>query len=204
MTTPKPDLPEFLMDRTPDRSPHATPARRSRMLRRIAAPLVVALVAGAGVAALASPHHGGDDHHGRMHAAGHPDAQGGAAMLPLQGRGLERMLDRLEASAEQRTQIQAIAQAVRADLEAGREAGQALRAQMADLFAQPSIDAAAVETVRQQMMARHDQASQRMTQAMLEIGQVLTPAQRSQLAEWRQARAERMAEHGRDGRRQGQ
>jgi Spy/CpxP family protein refolding chaperone len=51
------------------------------------------------------------------------------------------------------------------------------------LLAQPTVDARAVEALRQKMLAQHDQASQRWTQALLEISRVLTPEQRQQAAE---------------------
>ena len=40
---------------------------------------------------------------------------------------------------------------------------------------------AAAESVRQQMLAQHDQSSKRMLQAMLDVSKVLTPAQRAKL-----------------------
>ena len=42
---------------------------------------------------------------------------------------------------------------------------------------------AAAESLRQQMMAQHDQASRRVTQAMLDVARVLTPEQRAKLGE---------------------
>ena len=56
------------------------------------------------------------------------------------------------------------------------------------LLAQPTVDAAAAEKLRQQMLAQHDQVSQRMLTAMLDISRVLT-------AEQRVALAARMKEH---------
>jgi len=50
------------------------------------------------------------------------------------------------------------------------------------IFAAPTVDAAAAESVRQQMLAQHDQASKRMLQAMLDVSNVLTPEQRAKMA----------------------
>ena len=52
------------------------------------------------------------------------------------------------------------------------------------LLAQPTVDADAVEALRQKQLAMHDAAGKRMTTAMLEISRVLTPEQRKQIAEY--------------------
>ena len=44
------------------------------------------------------------------------------------------------------------------------------------------------------MLARHDKVSQRMLKAQLDIANVLTPAQRAQIATAMKARQERMSE----------
>jgi Spy/CpxP family protein refolding chaperone len=69
------------------------------------------------------------------------------------------------------------------DLQAQRQASRGLREQLATLFAQPTVDARAVEAVRQQMLQQHDQSSRRWMQALLDASVVLTPEQRVQLAE---------------------
>jgi periplasmic protein CpxP/Spy len=99
------------------------------------------------------------------------------------GRGIDHMLDGLGATDAQRTQIKQIAMAAAADLKAQREAGRALRDKGMEIFAAPTVDAAAAESLRQQMLAQHDQASKRVMQAMLDASKVLTPEQRAKLAE---------------------
>ena len=84
------------------------------------------------------------------------------------------------------------------DLAAQREAGRALRLQAMNVFTQPNVDANAAEALRQQMLARHDQASKRMMQAMIEASRVLTPDQRRQLAEGLAKRQEMMQRHQRE------
>jgi Spy/CpxP family protein refolding chaperone len=108
---------------------------------------------------------------------------------------LERLLDGANVSAEQRTQIKQITEAARADLQAQHEAGRQLHEQQRALLAQPTVDERAVETLRQQMLAQHDQASKRMTQAMLEVSRVLTPEQRKTLAERMAQRRDMMERH---------
>ena len=99
------------------------------------------------------------------------------------GRMADHMLDGLNASDAQRSQIKQIAQAAAADLKVQRDAGRALHEKGLQLFAAPTEDVAAVEALRQQMLAQHDQASKRMMQAMIDVAKVLTPEQRAKLAE---------------------
>ena len=145
----------------------------ARGIARLISTVVIA-VAGAAVvvplAALAMP---GSP---AMMGAGH---HGG----PFMGRMLERMLDRVDASEAQRAQIRQITEIAQADLKAQFEAGRALRDKGLALMAAPTLDAVAAESLRQQMLAQHDQASRRMLQAMLDVGKVLTPEQRAGLAE---------------------
>lgn len=134
---------------------------------------VAALAAGLSLPTAAMP--GGPGH------GDHADAFG---MPMLGGPGsIEKMLDSVNATAEQRAQIQQIAAAAAADMKAQRESGRALQAQLRKLFTEPTPDALAAETLRQQMLAQHDQASKRMMQTVLDVSRVLTLEQRRQLAE---------------------
>lgn len=125
---------------------------------------------------------------------------GGPGMMGHRGDGpmmhlSERMLDRVKATPEQRTQIRQIMDAARKDLQAQREAGRGLRDEAMQLFAQPNVDARAVEALRQKRLAQHDQASKRMTQAMLDASRVLSADQRKQLAETMNQRRDMMERH---------
>ena len=119
----------------------------------------------------------------------------GMMAMPMKGRMVERMLDSVNASAEQRTQIQQIAAAAATDMKAQHEAGRALRAQVQQLFTQPTLDARAAEALRQQMLAQQDQASKRMMQTVLDVSRVLTLEQRQQLAERASQRTAMMERH---------
>jgi Spy/CpxP family protein refolding chaperone len=110
-------------------------------------------------------------------------------------RQLERMLDEVKATPEQRAQIKQITEAARADMAAQREAGRKLHDQNRALFAQPNVDARAAETLRQQMLAQHDQASKRMLQMKLDISRVLSPEQRAQISDRMKKREEMMQRH---------
>jgi Spy/CpxP family protein refolding chaperone len=62
------------------------------------------------------------------------------------------------------------------------------------IFAAANVDAAAAESLRQQMLAQHDQSSKRVLQAMLDISKVLTPEQRAKMGERMQQREVAMKE----------
>jgi periplasmic protein CpxP/Spy len=111
---------------------------------------------------------------------------------------VEHMLDAVNASAEQRTQVKAIAERAMADLKAQRDSSKGLREQTLKLFAEPVVDANRAEALRAQMLQQHDQSSRRVMQAMLEVSRVLTPEQRKQLAERMAQRGAMMERHKRE------
>jgi Spy/CpxP family protein refolding chaperone len=143
-------------------------------MRLMAASVLVVALAGAAFSAHAQGHHGpgrgGADAEGMMMFGGSP-------------RHLDRMLDGLNATDAQRAQIRQIATAAAADLEGQRDAGRGLREKGMQLFTAPTVDAAAAESLRQQMSAQREQASKRMLQAMLDVANVLTPEQRAKIGE---------------------
>jgi len=149
----------------------------------------VVIVAVLGSVALSAWAQGPSGHHGGMH--------GGPAMMgmPMHGRMLDRMLDRVNASTEQRAQIKQITERAAVERKAQFESHRALREQGMKLFTQPVVDATAAEALRQQMLAQHDQASKRMMQTMLEVSRVLTPEQRKTLADRMAKRSEMMQRH---------
>lgn len=125
----------------------------------------------------------------------HESAMGGGIGGPIASpRMLDRMLDGLDATDEQRQQIRQIGQAAAADLQSQRQAARDLRQRSLELFTMPNVDAGAAESVRQQLMALHDQASKRMLQAMVDISRVLTPEQRAKIGERVKERAARHQE----------
>ena len=131
-----------------------------------------------------------------MGMGGHHGMGGGGMMMggspERMGRMMDRMLDGLGATDAQRTQIKQIAQAAAADLKAQREAGRGLHQRAMQLFTAPNVDAGAVEALRQQMLAQHDQASKRMSQAMIDMSRVLTPEQRAKIGDRIKEREARM------------
>ena len=130
---------------------------------------------------------------------GHHGGFGGPGMFmgspERMGRGIDHMLDGLNATDAQRSQIKQIVQQAATDLKAQHEAGRALHEQAAQIFTAPTVDANAAEALRQQMIQQHDAASRRTLQAMLDVSRVLTPEQRAKLGERMKARHEAMKEH---------
>lgn len=163
----------------------------SRGARLIATGLFAAVLGTVTLTTFAQP--GGGYGPGAMHGGMHGGGPGMGMMGG--GRGMERMLDSVNASAEQRSQIKAIFERARTDMQAQHETGRTLRQQMMTLFTQPVVDANAVEALRQQSMQHHDQASRRMTQAMVEASRVLSPEQRKQFADQAAKRSEMMQRH---------
>jgi Spy/CpxP family protein refolding chaperone len=157
----------------------------ARPWHTVAAGLLIAASALAAQVAMARPLGGHGDHGAMM------GGMGGAFGM---GMGA-RMLDSVNATAEQRARIRDIMQAARDDLAKLRQADTGLRDQAIDLFAQPNIDARAAESLRQQMQSRREQAGKRMLQAMLDAAAVLTPEQRKQLAERAKQRRTMMERH---------
>lgn len=122
---------------------------------------------------------------GGMHRGmgqGEHGEHGGMGMMPF-GRHLDRVLTDVKATDAQRQQIKQITDKARADVQALHEQGKGLHERVMTLWTAPKLDAAEAEKLRQQMLAQHDQVSKRMTQAMLDVGNVLTPEQRAKAAE---------------------
>ena len=167
--------------------------RTPRALRLLLGTAVIALAGGLSQAVLAAPAEG---HGGPGMGMGAGMGTGmGMGMGLFDGRHAERMLDSVNATPDQRTQIKQIVVAARTDMAAQRDASRKLHEQSQSAFAQPNVDARAVETLRQQMLAQHDQASKRMTQLMLEVSRVLTPEQRKFLSDRLTQRRAMMERH---------
>jgi len=162
-----------------------TSLRTPRALRLLVASAVIALAGGLSQAVLAAPHDG----------PGGRGGHGGHGMGMFEGRHAERMLDSVNATPDQRSQIKQIMAAAKTDMTAQRDAGRMLHEQSRALFAQPTVDARAVETLRQQMLAQHDLSSKRMTQVLLDVSRVLTPEQRKTLSDRMAQRRTMMERH---------
>ncbi len=182
---------------------HSATPRSTPLQRRFGGRTLAALIATTAVAfgvtlsqpALADgPRHGAPGAPGAM-AAG-PGLMGpGAFGLLGHPRMADRVLDRIQATPAQRSQVQQLLKGAADEARADREAGRELAQQAATLFAQPTVDANAAEALRQQMLVRADATSRRATQLMLELSRVLTPEQRAQLVEQGKQRREKLEQH---------
>ena len=164
----------------------ARPAAQ-RGVRVVLLSMLVAVSATVAMSAWAQPMGQGHGHGGGMVFGGSPERV---------ARGVDHLLDGLNATDAQRTQIKQIAQAAATDLAAQRQSTRALRDKGRDIFAAPVVDAAAAESVRQQLVVKHDESSRRTLQALLDVSRVLTPEQRAKMAERMKQRSDRRQERG--------
>jgi Spy/CpxP family protein refolding chaperone len=140
--------------------------------------LAVALVAGlAGGYVGKSFAHGGPGH-----------SRDGMPTDPAQmDQRVEHMINRLaskvDASAEQKDKLAEIAKSAVNDLAPLREKAQAARKQAIGLLAAANVDRPALERLRAEQIQLADAGSKRLTQALADAADVLTPAQRTKLAE---------------------
>ncbi|WP_082938512.1 Spy/CpxP family protein refolding chaperone [Mitsuaria sp. 7] len=177
----------------------------SEMVKSFSRPLkMLALAATMSVAALAAhaqpapgdappppPHgmrRGGPDFGG-------PGGPGGfGAMGPMHGK----LLKDAGVTDAQQAQIKQIFEAARTDLKPQRDTERQLHERMQALFTAPTVDANAVEQVRQQMHAAHDVESKRITLAMIDASRVLSPEQRAKIAQLKNQQRDKMKERMKD------
>jgi Spy/CpxP family protein refolding chaperone len=167
----------------PDTSPNAPVHGATRRWR--AAGLAV-LVAGA--LAVGACSHGG-------HRGWHDGPMSGQMDPERAAKFADRMADRIvsavDGTPEQRQRIAAIAQAAVSDLAPLREQARAARRDGVALLSAATIDRGALEALRARQMGLADGASKRIAQAMADTAEVLTPEQRTRLAERMQRRGGR-------------
>jgi periplasmic protein CpxP/Spy len=122
----------------------------------------------------------------RGHHGAHMENMDSAKLDKFLERRIERRVK--DATPEQKARLKEIARAAFADLKPLREQARASHEQMRALLAQPNIDRNALEGVRARHVQQMDQISRRMTAALADAAQVLTPEQRARLAETMKAR----------------
>lgn len=179
------------MERPPSPSTpaHAEERPRRRFLRRaVIGTLVAGAVAGLGARALAHGGWSGWHRGGFMHAALDP-----AAMEERLDRMLRHLYVEIDASEAQQQQLAPLVKAAVRDLLPLRQRLHEARRQAVELLTQPSVDRGALETLRAEQLGVMEQASRRLTGALADVADILTPEQRRALAE-RLARR-----HGRHG-----
>ena len=130
----------------------------------------VGVVVGAGVAV--SQPWGGQGFGGGM---------GGPFMNMRAEWGVTRMLDRLDATPEQKEKVTAIVKKTLADLEPMRNGRTAFRDEAAKLMKADKVDRAELEKLRVKHLSQADTASKQITQAVADAADVLSPKQRAEL-----------------------
>ena len=115
-------------------------------------------------------------------------AQGGwRGGEPLSEAHLDRMLKHLyveiDATDDQKQRLAPIVKDAAKDLVPLREKMRATRTQAVEFLTQDRIDPAAIESLRAEKMRLADEASRRLTRALSDAAEVLTPEQRKTLAQ---------------------
>jgi Spy/CpxP family protein refolding chaperone len=147
---------------------------RRRFFRRAGiATLIGGVAAAIGTRAWAQ----GGRHRGGMHGPIDP-----AEM----GQRLDRMLKHLyveiDATEEQKRRLEPIVKNAATDLLPMRDSLHAGRGQAIELLTQERVDPAAIEALRARHLQLADEASRRLSRAIADAAEVLTPAQRKDLA----------------------
>ncbi len=95
---------------------------------------------------------------------------------------IQQMLDKVAATADQKSRIEAILHDGFASMTAAHADMQTTHARLHQLLTAPAIDRKALEALRASQIASLDQASRKMVDAMADAAEVLSPAQRAKLA----------------------
>ena len=161
----------------PPPAPEAKP--KPRRLRRFLFAAALLLTGGVIGAVIAGPTLGqGFGHFGPRHHTSErmffPD--------PI-GRGVERLGWAVDASSEQKAKIDAVAQKAADDLFELRAKHLEARKQIIATLAAPTIDRARLEALRVDQMKLAETATKRISDAVADIAEVLTPGQRADLAQ---------------------
>lgn len=156
-----------------------TSSRRRFFRRATITALIGTLAAGVGARAWA---HGG---HGGWHRGG--GFMGGPMDPAAMDQRLERMVKHfavdVNATPEQTAKLTEIAKAAAKDLRPMREKVRDARRRGMELLSAPTIDRAAIERLRAEQIQAADVASRRLSQALADTAEALTPEQRKQFAE---------------------
>lgn len=143
---------------------------------KLAAIVLVSAMGGAFASNAARHWHG--HHHGFM--AGPIDPAEVDKRVDWMTKHVARDVD---ATADQQTKLADIAKAAAKDMLPMRDKVQAARKEVRDLLTQPAVDRTAIEKLRVDQVANMDALSKRLSQAIGDAAEVLTPEQRKKLAE---------------------
>jgi len=144
---------------------------RRRFFRLAALSTALAGLAGLGLKAHA---------HGRRHGAGGPLDP--AMMEQRIDRMLKHMYVEIDATEAQKQKLEPIVRQAAGELSPLRAKVQDARRRGVELLSADTIDRGAIERLRAEQIGAADAASRRFTQALADVAEVLTPAQRKTLA----------------------
>lgn len=129
---------------------------------------------------------------GACHSGGHGwhhrnSAMHGEMSPEEAGKRVDKMvnwvLDDVDATTEQKQKVSGIAKSAINDLMPLRQQHRAARDKAIDLLTQASVDRATLEQLRSAELQLAETASRRVTQAIADIAEVITPEQRRKLAD---------------------
>jgi Spy/CpxP family protein refolding chaperone len=165
-------------------SSSVTPALPPRPPRRrglwILGPVLAALaLGGASISAAHAQAREQEQEQAQEQAMDPTDA--GAMAGGFMARRMERLLDKVGATASQRSQIEGIWNGLRPQLKALHQQHGAVRRQIVGALTAATISPPAVEQLRQQSMGLAEKTSALLTQGFVQTAQVLTPDQRKQV-----------------------
>jgi periplasmic protein CpxP/Spy len=166
---------------TPERPPASSPAPSRRRFFRWAA-IATAVAALATVVGLKAYAHVGG--FGGWHRGGLMGAHLDPARLDEHiDRMLKHLYVEIDATEAQKQALAPVVKAAARDLLPMHDRLHSARGQAVALLTQPTIDRAALESLRASQLAIAEQASKRLAQALADVADVLTPEQRKALAE---------------------
>jgi len=131
-------------------------------------------------------HHGGPM--GMMGMMGGADPAKAARKA---GRMAERFARRIDATGDQQAKLVAIAEAAAKDVAALRQQVRDARVEGMKLLGAAQVDRTQIEKLRTEQVANMDAISKRMTTALADAAEVLTPEQRQKVAERMDERRQR-------------
>lgn len=157
----------------------AVPLRRRLFNRQTLAAFVAGAALVGGIGAFAAAESIGDWHHGMMMGAT-PSAPDVSAHVD---HVLKHFYAQIDATDAQKAQIEPLVKQAVSDLLPLHSQLRTAHTQAIQALMQPTVDRGSLETARAQHLQLADQASKRITQLMADVGDVLTPAQRTALAD---------------------
>jgi Spy/CpxP family protein refolding chaperone len=97
---------------------------------------------------------------------------------------LDRAMNKLDGTDEQRTAIDRVVDEMIPEVVKWRTEGRALKQELKDILLAETIDRAALETVRKKGLAMADRVSADAFDALADVAETLTAAQRDEIAEF--------------------